>query len=379
MVIDQAGLLQGDRIRACSDEAQLHFPRLLVASNRLGRLEMNYAKLMDRAYSGIKNRPTKEQITQWLHEYRDNFLLFVYQGPDGARWGQWHIPAQCLPRHPTAECLRSPNPNPEQLAAFQRAYVEYKRSTFDASDSIEIDTTSQNFAEVRSTSQTCAELRRPARGIGIGIGVGRGIGVGKVSTGSEPSGSSPIASLPTNRKGEYHHVSAEDIDTYRRLYPAVDIEQELRNIEGWCIANSTRRKTLGGMPKFITTWLATEQNRGGRKPQGDIHAPNNASGRKESPASARNRRSNEGIDAVFEQLGVATGAGAGETDQSSIPATGDSDGDVGAVDAGMDRAGDQVRNGGAGGSPAGAHSGVIVLPAAGGAKAAHRGPEARAG
>jgi hypothetical protein len=382
VVIDQAGLLQGDRIRACSDDAQLHFPRLLVASNRLGRLEMNYPKLLDKAYAGIRNKPTREQITQWLREYHDNFLLFVYRGQDGSTWGQWHIPKHCLPLHPTNECKRSPTPPQDELAAFQRSYVEHKQTTFDSSDSIEIAPTSQNFAEVRSTSQDCEDVRSVARGIGIGIGsgkgVGKGIGIGK-DIGSEPTGSSPIAKLPTNKTGEYFLVKFDAIETWKRLYPAVDIEQELRNIEGWLLSNPQRRKTERGMPNFITTWLSKEQDKGGRKPQGDIHAQNQPSGRKESPSGARNRRSNEGIDAAFEQFGVATGAGAGETDQSGIPAAGDSARNLGAVDAGMDRTGDQVRDGGAGGGPAGSHPGVIVLPHAGGAKAAHRGAETRAG
>lgn len=46
-----------------------------------------------------------------------------------------------------------------------------------------------------------------------------------------------------------------------RLYPGVDVPQTLREIRGWCIGNPTKRKTVGGARRFITSWLAREQNK----------------------------------------------------------------------------------------------------------------------
>lgn len=77
----------------------------------------------------------------------------------------------------------------------------------------------------------------------------------------------PIALLlPTNKfntKGEEFAVTHSMVRGYAELYPSVDIGQHLRNMRGWLISNSDRRKTKGGMPKFINAWLAKEQNRGG--------------------------------------------------------------------------------------------------------------------
>ena len=47
------------------------------------------------------------------------------------------------------------------------------------------------------------------------------------------------------------------------LYPAVDIMQELRAMKGWCDANPRKRKTAGGMKRFINAWISKVQNRGG--------------------------------------------------------------------------------------------------------------------
>ncbi|MCD8036978.1 MAG: DUF6291 domain-containing protein [Clostridiales bacterium] len=55
-------------------------------------------------------------------------------------------------------------------------------------------------------------------------------------------------------------VYQEDADNWGKLYPNVDIIQQLRNMKGWLEGNPSRRKTKTGMPKFINAWLIKEQN-----------------------------------------------------------------------------------------------------------------------
>jgi hypothetical protein len=50
-IIDADGLFSGDRLRRCSTAAQLHWPRLFLASDGFGRLELNYHKVVARAYA----------------------------------------------------------------------------------------------------------------------------------------------------------------------------------------------------------------------------------------------------------------------------------------------------------------------------------------
>jgi len=61
--------------------------------------------------------------------------------------------------------------------------------------------------------------------------------------------------------GTYYNVPQENIEAFKGLYPAVDVEQELRNMIGWCMSNDTYRKTASGIKRFISNWLKKEQDR----------------------------------------------------------------------------------------------------------------------
>lgn len=54
-----------------------------------------------------------------------------------------------------------------------------------------------------------------------------------------------------------------DIELWRDTYQAVDVRQELKAMASWLDANPTRRKTKRGIKRFVNTWLAKAQDRGG--------------------------------------------------------------------------------------------------------------------
>lgn len=62
--------------------------------------------------------------------------------------------------------------------------------------------------------------------------------------------------------GTYFEITENDVAKYQQLYPGIDVRQQLRNIEGWCDANPTRRKTRNGARRFLNNWLSAEQNKG---------------------------------------------------------------------------------------------------------------------
>ena len=68
--------------------------------------------------------------------------------------------------------------------------------------------------------------------------------------------------IPLNDGTEYN-VPLEDIEKFKGLYPAVDVEAEIRRMIGWCYTNETKRKTIRGIKRFINGWLSKEQDRGG--------------------------------------------------------------------------------------------------------------------
>ena len=69
-----------------------------------------------------------------------------------------------------------------------------------------------------------------------------------------------IFEMPTNT-GEGYPFFQSDIDFYKSLYPSVDIAQEMRKMVGWSNANPAKRKTKGGMKRFVNAWLSREQDK----------------------------------------------------------------------------------------------------------------------
>lgn len=70
-----------------------------------------------------------------------------------------------------------------------------------------------------------------------------------------------IATLPLRGGGEFE-VRESFITQLEPLYPDVDINQTLREMRGWCLGNPGKLKKRGGIKRFITSWLQTEQEKG---------------------------------------------------------------------------------------------------------------------
>lgn len=84
---------------------------------------------------------------------------------------------------------------------------------------------------------------------------------------AEPEAAStpPVCRIILNDKS-FYPVYQADVDKWADLYPAVDILAELRKMAGWSDANQSKRKTKGGIQRFINGWLAKEQDRSGSAP-----------------------------------------------------------------------------------------------------------------
>jgi hypothetical protein len=120
-IIDPSGLFGGDRLRRCSNAAQLHWPRLYLASDGFGRLEINYARIVGRAYSTFNPIPSEADLQSFIQEYVNTFLLFPYEV--GAQlWGQWDTRAELLPRYKTAADRRSPIPPEPAFSKWKQMY-----------------------------------------------------------------------------------------------------------------------------------------------------------------------------------------------------------------------------------------------------------------
>lgn len=78
----------------------------------------------------------------------------------------------------------------------------------------------------------------------------------------------PIVTLPTNKTGIEVPVFQSQADEFTKLYPALDVPQQLREMRGWLITHERERKTAKGMGAFINSWLSRNQNRNQRRDGG---------------------------------------------------------------------------------------------------------------
>jgi len=74
---------------------------------------------------------------------------------------------------------------------------------------------------------------------------------------------SVIPAFPVIGKEKEWRLSKELLAEFQTTYPAIDVLQECKNARMWCVANTGRRKTYSGMAKFLNSWIARAQNRGG--------------------------------------------------------------------------------------------------------------------
>ena len=168
-VIDAEGLFGGDRFDLCSDIARLYWPHIWCASNGLGRIEINYHKIVARAFSRFKLAPSQELLMGIMQEYASAWLLFPYHYR-GAIWGQWDTSAKWLPRYVTATDNSSPEPPRAEFAEWRRKYLEFKEKS----------AKSNPFNNSQNISETF--LHGKGKGVGVGVGVGDGKGLHSTSS-----------------------------------------------------------------------------------------------------------------------------------------------------------------------------------------------------
>jgi hypothetical protein len=195
-IIDPIGLFGGDRLRRCSNPAQLHWPRLLLASDGFARLEINYARIIGLAYCTFNPVPSETELQALLQEYAKNFLLFLYE-VDNRLWGQWDTRKELLPRYKTSVDRRSPIPPEPAFSDWKKRYRNESKSFPKSFGSI-----SECFLH--------------------GVGVGVGVGVEKNICAS-PNGNARVGPLPSIDEPPFETTEPDAlfvVDTPREVKPS---------------------------------------------------------------------------------------------------------------------------------------------------------------
>lgn len=121
-IIDPEGLFEGERLAECSDQAQLYWPRLFIAANGFGRIELSYSMIVSRVFRHFRNPPTEQQLWAIFEELAENFLVVLYES-NGVWWAQFLTSEKYLPKYKTIRDSATPAP-PESLV--QRAFSGYQ-------------------------------------------------------------------------------------------------------------------------------------------------------------------------------------------------------------------------------------------------------------
>lgn len=84
------------------------------------------------------------------------------------------------------------------------------------------------------------------------------------NTNNKCGAETPLADVEpiTLNDGTEWRCPLADYEEYRRLYPAVDIDNAFREMRAWCNSNPTKRKTSRGIKRFVNGWLSRQQDSG---------------------------------------------------------------------------------------------------------------------
>lgn len=198
-IIDPDGLFAGERLAACSDIAQLYWPRLFLAANTCGRLELSYKSIVSRIFANFHKIPEPLGIWQIFKEYEANFLAVLYQTDSGIWWCEFATSEKFLPKYKKRRDELSPAPSSELMEKHRQGYIAWKKSKSFNNEQF------QKFPE------------NSTRG-GVGIGVGIGVvpsNEGTKEPSPEPRERSPEAQKKQAKKKKASPPTKTDFATTR--------------------------------------------------------------------------------------------------------------------------------------------------------------------
>ena len=204
---------------------EVFFYRLIVNCDDFGRFDARPAVLKARLFP-LKERITLKEVSSALTKLADTGIVKLYEcdGKPYLYLPTWEV-------HQTIRAKKSKYPTPDCNA--QSSEIICKQ--MQAGDPVFVFENPIRESESNSNSSICAE--------------------------PETDSTPPVILLPLNDGTDYP-VTEEQCQEWAGLYPAVDVIQQLRGMRGWLLSNPEKRKTRRGVSRFITSWLAREQDKG---------------------------------------------------------------------------------------------------------------------
>lgn len=267
-----------DKVDSLSWFEEVLFYRLIVNCDDYGRFDGRIAVIKNRLFP-LKDTLTLKAVSTAINKLASIGLVALYEFE-----GKPYLSLPTWNEHQNVRAKRSRYPSPED------AFVNTN-----ACENMCIHVHS-NVPVIQSESESESESKDSAEQL-------------------RSSTQQPVVLLPLNDGSEYA-VDHAMVSSWEELYPAVDVMQQLRNMRGWLLSNPKKRKTMGGVERFISGWLAKEQDRGGsyenRGKYGGSNQPGlSAAERVEAGTSALDEFQRESIARMLKEHQKEGGGGNG--------------------------------------------------------------------
>ena len=214
-----------DKVDSLSWFEEVLFYRLIVNCDDYGRFDGRIAVIKNRLFP-LKDTLTLKAVSTAINKLASIGLVALYEFE-----GKPYLSLPTWNEHQNVRAKRSRYPSPEDAFAYMSAC---ENMCIHVHSNVPVI---QSESESESESKDSAEQLRS-------------------------STQQPVILLPLNDGSEYA-VDHAMVSSWEELYPAVDVMQQLRNMRGWLLSNPKKRKTRDGVERFISGWLAKEQDRGG--------------------------------------------------------------------------------------------------------------------
>lgn len=231
--IVREGILTSERVNALSPNAELFYRRLMSVVDDFGRYTANLTLLRASCYPLKLDSVKEDSISKHLAECVGARLIVLYMVADKA-----FLELQDFRQQVRAKDSKYPAPE------------DHMQNTCVADD-----------------SHLITDVHLCGDGVVDEDGGDRGAAFALQSSPVD----APFIEIAINT-GAGFPVSMASVEEFSKLYPAVDVKQELRSMKAWAMSNPAKRKTQSGMMRFINSWLSKAQNQAPSR-QGAAPAP----------------------------------------------------------------------------------------------------------
>lgn len=240
------GILDSDAVNSLSPHAELFYRRLMSVVDDHGRFDGRIPIIRGRLYALQLDRIREADITRWIAECVKASLVRLYSVNSKPYIMMHKLNGNAKPRNP--ESKYPPPPNSDDNGLRQKA--------------------TDNNGEQRITTDNNGEQKPPYSDSGSDTD---SVDSPEPSeTASEPIPATVMTFPVVGSDPPTWDLRQNDIDQWQQLYPTTDVLAECRKALAWTQANPAKKKTPGGMKKFIVNWLNKAVNSGSsrREPGG---------------------------------------------------------------------------------------------------------------